>query len=138
MQENSDVSFEDVFPSNLQSLIQPKYSLLKELNESKAVSVICKLAKQIPFYEKKINDLEFILMICQYIENLKIVSQHKNKKVDKHAMLQTIFHILFNIDPNSEEMQKVQDSVQFLINHKKVYRYSFFKRLFLSVVNLVL
>ena len=58
-----------------------------------------------PFYEKKIHDLEFILMICQYIENLKIVSQHKNKKVDKHAMLQTIFHILFNIDPNSEEIE---------------------------------
>ena len=107
MQENSEVSFDDVFPSNLQSLIQPKYSLLKELNESKAVSVICKLARQIPNYEKKINDLEFILMICQYIENLKIVSQHKNKKVDKHAMLQTIFHILFNIAPNSEEIQKV-------------------------------
>ncbi len=107
MQENSEVSFDDVFPSNLQSLIQPKYSLLKELNESKAVSVICKLARQIPNYEKKMNDLEFILMICQYIENLKIVSQHKNKKVDKHAMLQTIFHILFNIAPNSEEIQKV-------------------------------
>ena len=84
------------------------------------------------------NDLEFILMICQYIENLKIVSQHKNKKIDKQAMLQTIFHILFNIAPDSEEMQKVQSSVQFLINHKKVYRYSFFKRVFLSVVNLVL
>ena len=32
MQENSDVSFEDVFPSNLQSLIQPKYSFIPKIN----------------------------------------------------------------------------------------------------------
>lgn len=138
MQENLEVNFDDVFPKNLQSLIQPKYSLLKEVNESKAVTVICKLARQIPNYETKIHDLEFILMICQYIENLKIVSSQKNKKVDKHLMLQTIIHNLFNISPDSEEMQKVETSVRFLINHKKFYRYSFAKRFFLSALNLVL
>ena len=138
MQENPEVTFEDVFPKNLQSLIQPKYSLLKELNESKAVSVICKLARQIPNYENKMHDLEFILMICQYIENLKIISSQKSKKFDKQAMLQTIFHILFNIAPDSQEMKNVETSTQFLINHKKVYRYSFAKRVFLSALNLVL
>ena len=138
MQENPEVLFEDVFPKNLQSLIQPKYSLLKELNESKAVSEICKLARQIPNYENKMNDLEFILMICQYIENLKIVSAQKTKKFGKEAMLQTIFHILFNIAPDSQEMKNVETSTQFLINHKKVYRYSFAKRIFLTTLNLVL
>ena len=39
--ENSKINqieLEELFPKNIQALIQPKYSLLKEINESKAVA----------------------------------------------------------------------------------------------------
>jgi len=97
--ENSKLSqleLEELFPKNIQSMIQPRYSLLKELNETKAKSVIVQLIKQIPNYENKIKDLELILMICLYIENLKIVNVNniKKKLINQHYLLVFVMNFL--------------------------------------------
>ena len=135
--ENSKLSqleLEELFPKNIQSMIQPRYSLLKELNETKAKSVIVQLIKQIPNYENKIKDLELILMICLYIENLKIVNVNNiKKKIDKSALFVSICHELFNISPESQDMTDLKNSAQFLIDHKKVLKFSFLKKIFLTI-----
>ena len=135
--ENSKLSqleLEELFPKNIQSMIQPRYSLLKEMNESKAKNVIIQLIKQIPNYENKIKDLELILMICLYIENLKIVnSQNKKKKIDKAVLFVSICHELFNISPDSQDMVDLKNSAQFLIDHKKVVKFGLLKKVFLTV-----
>jgi hypothetical protein len=130
----SQIELEELFPKNIQSMIQPRYSLLKEMNESKAKTVIIQLIKQIPNYENKIKDLEMILMICLYIENLKIVnSQNKKKKIDKAVLFVSICHELFNISPESQDMTDLKQSAQFLIDHKKVVKYGLFKKVFLTI-----
>ena len=137
--ENSKLSqldLEELFPKNIQSMIQPRYSLLKEMNETKAKNVIIQLIKQIPNYQNKIKDLELILMICLYIENLKIVnSQNKKKKIDKAVLFISICHELFNISPESQDMIDLKSSCDFLINHKKVVKYNFKKKLYLTIKN---
>ena len=137
--ENSKLSqleLEELFPKNIQSMIQPRYSLLKEMNETKAKTVIIQLIKQIPNYENKIKDLEMILMVCLYIENLKIVnSQNKKKKIDKQVLFVSICHELFNISPESQDMIDLKQSAQFLIDHKKVLKFSFFKKIYLTIKN---
>ena len=137
--ENSKLSqleLEELFPKNIQSMIQPRYSLLKEMNETKAKTVIIQLIKQIPNYENKIKDLEMILMVCLYIENLKIVnSQNKKKKIDKAVLFVSICHELFNISPESQDMTDLKQSAQFLIDHKKVLKFSFFKKNYLTIKN---
>ena len=130
----SQIELEELFPKNIQSMIQPRYSLLKEMNETKAKTVIIQLIKQIPNYENKIKDLEMILMICLYIENLKIVnSQNKKKKIDKAVLFVSICHELFNISPESQDMIDLKQSAQFLIDHKKVVKYGLFKKVFLTI-----
>ena len=133
-QKLSQLELEELFPKNIQSLIQPRYSLLKELNETKAKSVIIQLIKQIPNYESKIKDLELILMICLYIENLKIVNVNNiKKKIDKSALFVSICHELFNISPESQDMTDLKNSAQFLIDHKKVLKFGYVKKLFLTI-----
>ena len=130
----SQLELEELFPKNIQSMIQPRYSLLKEMNESKAKTVIIQLIKQIPNYENKIKDLEMILMICLYIENLKIVnSQNKKRKIDKAVLFVSICHELFNISPESQDMVDLKQSAQFLIDHKKAVKYGLFKKVFLTI-----
>ena len=133
-QKLSQLELEELFPKNIQSMIQPRYSLLKELNETKAKSVIIQLIKQIPNYENKIKDLELILMICLYIENLKIVNANNiKKKIDKSALFVSICHELFNISPDSQDMIDLKNSAQFLIDHKKVLKFGYVKKLFLTI-----
>ena len=133
-QKLSQLELEELFPKNIQSMIQPRYSLLKELNETKAKSVIIQLIKQIPNYENKIKDLELILMICLYIENLKIVNVNNiKKKIDKSALFVSICHELFNISPDSQDMADLKNSAQFLIDHKKVLKFGYVKKLFLTI-----
>ena len=133
-QKLSQLELEELFPKNIQSMIQPRYSLLKELNETKAKKVIIQLIKQIPNYENKIKDLELILMICLYIENLKIVNANNiKKKIDKSALFVSICHELFNISPDSQDMIDLKNSAQFLIDHKKVLKFGYVKKLFLTI-----
>ena len=132
----SQIELDELFPKNIQSMIQPRYSLLKEMNETKAKTVIIQLIKQIPNYENKIKDLEMILMVCLYIENLKIVnSQNKKKKIDKAVLFVSICHELFNISPESQDMIDLKQSAQFLIDHKKVLKFGLLKKVFLTVKN---
>ena len=132
----TQIELEELFPKNIQSMIQPRYSLLKEMNETKAKTVIIQLIKQIPNYENKIKDLEMILMICLYIENLKIInSQNKKKKIDKAVLFVSICHELFNITPESQDMTDLKQSANFLIDHKKVLKFSFLKKLYLTIKN---
>ena len=132
----SQLELEELFPKNIQSMIQPRYSLLKEMNETKAKTVIIQLIKQIPNYENKIKDLEMILMVCQYIENLKIVnSKDKKKKIDKAVLFVSICHELFNISPESQDMIDLKQSAQFLIDHKKVLKFGYCKKIYLTIKN---
>lgn len=128
------IELEELFPKNIQAMIQPRYSLLKEINESKAKNIIVALAKQIPNFENKIKDLELILMICLYIENLKIVdTKNKKKKINKEALFMSISHEIFNISPDSQDMIDLKASAKFLIDHKKVEKFSTLKKIYLSL-----
>ena len=128
------IELDELFPKNIQAMIQPKYSLLKEINESKAKNVIVALVKLIPNFQNKIKDLELILMICLYIENLKIVdSKDKKKKINKEALFVSICHELFNISPDSQDMDDLKNAAQFLLDHKKVEKFSTLKNIYLSL-----
>jgi hypothetical protein len=133
MNKIDQIELEQLFPKNIQAMIQPRYSLLKEINESKAKNIIVALAKNIPNFENKIKDLELILMICLYIENLKIVdTKNKKKKINKEGLFTSICHELFNISPDSQDMVDLKASAKFLIDHKKVEKFSTLKKIYLS------
>ena len=75
-------------------------------------------------------------MICLYIENLKIVnSQNKKKKIDKSILFVSICHELFDISPESQDMTDLKSSCQFLIDHKKVVKFNFLKKLYITIKN---
>ena len=106
------------------------------MNETKSKAVIVSSIQQIPDYKHKIKDLELILMICLYIENLKIInSQNKIKKIDKTMLFVNICHEVFDITPDSQEIIDLKSSAQFLIDHKKVVKFGFLKKNYLTTKN---
>ena len=64
---------------------------------------------------------------------MKIRSTNKVKKVDKEALVKNIYHNLFNINPDCEAMAKVLEDIQFLINDKKIEKFSWYGKFFLSL-----
>ena len=60
-------------------------------------------------------------------------STNKAKKVDKDALVKNIYHNLFNINPDGPEMTKVLQDVQFLINHNKIKKFRWYKKVFLTL-----
>ena len=46
-----------------------------------------------------------------------------------------ICHEIFDIAPDSQEIIDLKSSAQFLIDHKKVVKFGFFKNKFLTVKN---
>ena len=123
----------EISPKSIQDYIQPRYSLLKEINECKAVEVITALAKRVPNFGKTLHDLELVILVCLYIENIKIRSTNKAKKVDKEALVKNIYHNLFNTTPDCEEMSKVLEDIKFLINNKKIKSLVGIKSFFLTL-----
>ena len=75
-----------------------------------------------------------ILMICLYIENLKIVnSNDKKKKINKEGLFTSICHEVFNVSPDGQDMLDLKNSAKFLIDHKKIVKFSFLKNFYLTL-----
>jgi hypothetical protein len=72
-------------------------------------------------------------MICNFIENMKIKGNTKSKKPDKESILRNIYHTIYNIEPNGDDMKKVFTSVEFLINHKKIKKISMMKKILITL-----
>jgi hypothetical protein len=130
-----DLILEKLFPNNIESFIVPKYSLMSDITSLDGVSLIVSLMRKIPMYDKRKDDLEFLLICCNYLENMLI---SKKDKISKGNMIRMIYHELFNIDPKGAEMDQVLVRTQFLIDHKKIKKISFFKKLCFCVRNAVL
>ncbi len=114
-----------LFDKDIESYIVPKYSLLKDITSLDGVSFISMQLRKIPGFERRMNDLEFLLITANYLENMKI---QKKDKISKNKMISMIYHNLFNIEPEGPEMAKIHESVNFLIDHNKIRKVKFLKK----------
>jgi len=133
MQENSEIFLSDLFDKNISDYIHPKFSLLKEIRETDASNIIVSIVKKVPGFESKLHDLEILCMVCNYIENMRIKGKTRSKRPDKLNILKTIYHNLYSIDPNGDDMKKILTAVDFLINHKKVKKISMLKKILITL-----
>ena len=124
--EDLDLILTKLFPQNIEQYIVPKYSLMSDITSLDEVSLIVSLMKKLPEFEKRQTDLEFLLICCNFLENMMI---SKKDKVSKSNMIRMIYHELFNLDPKGESMELVIINVQFLIDHKKIKKISLVKKL---------
>ena len=119
--EDLDLILTKLFPQNIEQYIVPKYSLMSDITSLDGVSLIVSLVKKLPEFEKRQTDLEFLLICCNFLENMMISK--------KSNMIRMIYHELFNLDPKGESMELVLINVQFLIDHKKIKKISLVKKL---------
>jgi hypothetical protein len=124
--EDLELILEKLFPQNVEQYIVPKYSLMSDINSLDGVSLIVSLMKKIPDFELRKDDLEFLLITCNFIENMLI---SKKDKISKGNMIRMIYHELFALDPKGPELDQVLVRVQFLIDHRKIKKISFIKKL---------
>ncbi len=123
--EQLELIMSKLFDKDIESYIVPKYSLMKDITSLDGVSFITAQLKKIAGFERRMNDLEFLLITANYLENMKI---QKKDKISKDKMLSMIFHNLFNIEPEGQEMAKIHESVKFLIDHNKIRKVKFLKK----------
>ena len=76
-EKNLEKEMHEIFPKNIQDYIQPRYSLVKEINKCKAVTVITALAKQVPNFKNKLHDLELLVLVCMSVHQKYEDSIHK-------------------------------------------------------------
>ena len=122
-----DLIMTKLFPSNISDYIVPKYSLLKEIKASDGVKVIVAYLRKIPDVSKKKNDMEILLMACNFLENLKL---KKGETISKDEMLKMIYFQLFAINPTSDEASSILTRVQFLKDHKKIRKIPMWKKVY--------
>jgi hypothetical protein len=122
-----DLIMTKLFPSNIEQYIVPKYSLLKEIKASEGVKVIVAYLRKIPDVGKKKNDMEILLMACNFLENLKL---KKGETISKDEMLKMIYFQLFAVNPTSDEAVQLLTRVQFLKDHKKIRKIPFLKKVY--------
>jgi hypothetical protein len=125
-QEDLNLILEKLFPNNIESFIVPKYSLMSDITSLDGISLIVSLMRKIPDFERRKDDLEFLLICCNFLENMLI---SKKDKISKGNMVRMIYHELFVMEPTGEAMDQVLIRVQFLIDHKKIKKITFFKKL---------
>tara|TARA_R110000782_G_scaffold52117_2_gene111936 strand:- start:78 stop:515 length:438 start_codon:yes stop_codon:yes gene_type:complete len=122
-----DLIMTKLFPSNISDYIVPKYSLLKEIKASDGVRVIVAYLRKIPDVGKKKNDMEILLMACNFLENLKL---KKGETISKDEMLKMIYFQLFAVNPTSDEAVQLLTRVQFLKDHKKIRKIPMWKKVY--------
>lgn len=129
----NDLEINDLFTKDIGMYIHPRYNLLKEITETRVSDIIVSVIKKtVSNYQLKLNDLELLLLVCNYIENMKIKRSNK-KKVNKIDIIKTIYHNLFNILFDSQEMLLVLKNVDFLNDSKKIKKISLFKKISLNL-----
>lgn len=116
-----------LFPQNIADYIVPKYALLKEIKASEGVRVIVAYLRKIPDILKKKNDMEILLMACNFLENMKL---KKGETISKDEMLKMIYFQLFNVVPTSDEAVQLLTRVQFLKDHHKIRKIPMWKKIY--------
>lgn len=116
-----------LFPQNIADYIVPKYSLLKEIRASEGVKVIVAYLRKIPDISKKKNDMEILLMTCNFLENMKL---KKGETISKDDMLKSVYFQLFAIVPTSDEAIQLLTRVQFLKDHHKIRKIPMWKKIY--------
>ena len=124
--EELELIMTKLFPSNISDYIVPKYSLLKEIRASEGVKVIVAYLNKIPDILKKKNDMEILLMACNFLENMKL---KKGETISKDEMLKMIYFQLFQIPPTSDEAIQLLTRVQFLKDHHKIRKIPMWKKI---------
>ena len=104
------------YNENLGDYIAPKSTILVECKSANAVKIMVKHLQAVPNYENHRDNIEFILMTCKLIENLGI---KKIDKLSKKEVFIEIFTILFGLI-GEDDMQKIQNIVEFLLSKKLV------------------
>lgn len=112
---------------NLSEFIAPKNSLLKDVKKTNAISYIATEMSKISTDIKYKTDLEYLKIVCRYVENLIF----KKDGVLKLDIVVGVFIKLFSI--TAAEVIILKNQIEFLLNNGRIKKIKVLKK----VINFV-
>lgn len=112
-------------------VLKPQNSLLKDVKTTKYVNYIYNQLIQFEGYQSYKNDLEYVKHGCLLLENLV----KKSDKIDKKAIILTVFQKIFNL--NVAEREALSKIIEYLHNNGQIIKMSKVKGMFKGAVNYI-
>jgi hypothetical protein len=96
--------------------VQPKNSLARETKKQQLLVEILGKLEKISCVVAKKNDLEFILLVCNIVENVVV----KKDRINKKEFVMDIFSMMYNNELTEPDKQTINSHIEFLWENKKI------------------
>ena len=107
------------------ALVKPKNAVKKHLDFTYLKQEILDLLQEVPNLESLKRDPEFVLYVCNLVENKQ--SKHK---IDKKELVKDVFKSLFCELNNDQDLKRMDDHIEFLCSNKMIKKLPVMKKMF--------
>lgn len=104
--------------------IQPKNSLSRETKKQKLLGQITEKLERVMSSQLKKNDLEFISLVCNIVEN--VIS--KKDKINKKEFVFDIFQMLYNNELTQEDKTMIGNHIEYLWENEQIKKVDIFTK----------
>ena len=104
--------------------IQPKNSLSRETKKQKLLGQITEKLERVMSSQLKKNDLEFISLVCNIVEN--VIS--KKDKINKKEFVFDIFQMLYNGELTQEDKTMIGNHIEYLWENEQIKKVDIFTK----------
>lgn len=104
--------------------INPKNSLARETKKQKLLCQIVEKLEKITSQHVKKNDLEFILLVCNIVENVIV----KKDRINKKEFVMDIFQMIYNNELTQEDKNSIGNHIEFLWENEKIKKVDIFTK----------
>ena len=105
-----------VIMAEIACYIQPKNSLARETKKQQLLNQIVAKLEKISSGKIKKNDLEYILLVCNIVENVVV----KKDKISKKELVMDIFQMLYNNELTQEDKASIDGHIEFLWENNQI------------------
>lgn len=104
--------------------IQPKNSLSRETKKQKLLGQITEKLERVMSSQLKKNDLEFISLVCNIVENVI----NKKDKINKKEFVFDIFQMLYNGELTQEDKTMIGNHIEYLWENEQIKKVDIFTK----------
>ncbi len=104
--------------------ITPKNSLSRETKKQKLLGQISEKLEKVMSTQLKKNDLEFISLVCNIVEN--VIS--KKDKINKKEFVFDIFQMLYNNELTQEDKIMIGNHIEYLWENEQIKKVDIFTK----------
>jgi len=106
------------------SIVPLKNNILNDFKKNEIKTSIINRLRELNLDPTKYKlDAEYLTLICNLVEHLVV----KKDKIDKKKLVLDVFNDLFSCDITQEEINTIENNIEFIFQNKNIKKVSFYK-----------